>query len=536
MLDGALPRSDDQGNLLRQARESLTRNRNGAHMLPAAIIRETLDAIPTRKDSDIVSSVKAGFTAVGPKTGRIWWDKSVLDNLDDVLSRLDSPRAVLRFYDVTGVDPKSERWNDFFDVDIAIKANGETVNFWAGDRAYIVDLGYIHADGRFLRLARTNLVHLPREGSGAGDDGAEAQTLLKPRQKQVDPEIKPDDAARNWVADRHDHEERDLDTELVVHMVYCSFLREGPRALRRAPRLFRRDPEALRKEFAQRERARERLVSTTFSPVAAPVVLAARLDSVAPASTSRTGAMQSAMLPAVCEKNHSALSVSLVDTTRFDWHESLLRESRRIGAVGVLPNLDNAPVVDVDAENEDSGKLELVRVFDSAGDERDAVSFVPSSVFEAANTLRTDLSSIASFDASTMPESRDEIVSADNDDAENVIESFVARRRERNDNERNNEPVRVFGGSEAKRMAKAGVKITRMALTLEGRMRPGARLKVAGKLVRADEDGRFRLECVLTGKRASIPMRAGASINGEARSLINVEWEKRASRERKKIW
>ncbi len=81
-------------------------------------------------------------------------------------------------------------------------------------------------------------------------------------------------------------------------------------------------------------------------------------------------------------------------------------------------------------------------------------------------------------------------------------------------------------------MAKAGVRITRMALTLEGRMRPGARLKVAGKLVHADAEGRFRLECVLSGRKASIPMRAGVSVGGEARSLINVEWEKRSAREK----
>ncbi len=92
---------------------------------------------------------------------------------------------------------------------------------------------------------------------------------------------------------------------------------------------------------------------------------------------------------------------------------------------------------------------------------------------------------------------------------------------------------RDFGGIESRRMAKAGVRVTRMALTIEGRMRPGARLKVGGKLVYADAAGNFRLECVLTGRRASIPLRAGLSVGGEASSVINVDWEKRAGREKK---
>lgn len=538
MLDGALPRSDDQGNLLRQARESLTKGHGNAHTLPSAIIREALDSIPLNEGQEVLSPVKAGFTAVGPKTGRIWWDKSILDSLDDVLSRLDSPRAVLRFYDITGLDPESERWNDFFDIDIEIKANGQTVNFWAADHAYIVDLGYIHADGRFLRVARTNLVHLPREGDGAADNDINAQTLLKARSKQTDPEIKPDAVARDWAAERLDHEERDLDTELIVHMIYRSFLREGPRALRRAPRLFRRETEVLRKEFTQRQRARERFASTVVSQITAPVVLAARLDPVV--SQSRATA-PSAMLPAVWERRESTLLSSVnLGRERFGWHDLLLRESRRVAETDILPEA-GAPVVHVEAENDEPDRLELVRVFDGANGDHEAASFMPHSVFETAQNLRTDLTSVSAFEPVELLEScDDDDVEGDSNREEDIIQSLVSRRRERSEGESeqngDKQPVRLFGGSEAKRMAKAGVRVTRMALTLEGKMRPGARLKVAGKLVRADADGRFKLECVLTGKRASIPMRAGASIGGEARSLINVEWEKRASRERKKIW
>lgn len=506
MLDGALPRSGDRRNFIRHARETLVKGRIGIDMLPAAILREALDSVSLPGGRDSVSSVKAGLTAVGPKTGRVWWDESVLDNLEDVLARLDQPRAVLRFYDVTGLNPDSGRWNEFFDIDVDIDRHGQTVNFWSDDRAYVVDLGYIHADGRFLSLARTNFVHLPREGRGAADNGETACSLLKPRVRRVDAEVVPDECAREWAAGRRDYEDRDLETELVVHMVYRSFLREGPRALRRAPSLFRRDLEVLRREFARRQRVRER--GSLRAAVEAPAFLVARLDAVREVPFVE----ESDRIPAVAWRSELAVSVEGFTRDSYMWFDGLIDSVRRVDASGAMPVGEDS-VVRVETENEDVDDL-VASV--SAGGR--SASYVSSSVFEAAKNLRESLVE--------MPSLADDL--RDDDDEAEVSEESGRPVVD--------ESLKVFGGSEAKRMAKAGVRITRMALTLEGRMRPGARLKVAGKLVHADADGRFRLECVLTGRRASIPMRAGASIGGEARSLINVEWEKRASREKKKVW
>ncbi|MCL2000462.1 MAG: hypothetical protein FWG74_03425, partial [Planctomycetes bacterium] len=68
-----------------------------------------------------------------------------------------------------------------------------------------------------------------------------------------------------------------------------------------------------------------------------------------------------------------------------------------------------------------------------------------------------------------------------------------------------------------------------------GRMRPGARLKVAGKIVYADAGGNFRLDCAISGGKLAIPLRAGRSIGGEVRGVINIDWEKRAKAKKKAL-
>lgn len=525
MLDGALPKSNDQRNLLRQARESIAKDKSGFDMLPTAILRERLNSVAAAEQS-VAASTKAGLTPVGPKTGRVWWDDSVLDNLDDILSRLDNPRAILRFYDVTGLNPDSGRWHEFFDIDVVISERGKTVNFWAGERSYIVDLGYVYAGDRFLELARTNLVTLPGDCAGLADDGETVRSLLRPRPRQNSPEVVPDDDARAWAMSRLDHEARDWDTELVVHMVYRSFLREGPRALRRSPKLFRRDMDVLRREFALRSQEKERRQVNEIAAQAAarPAVVIARLD--VPRRTKTTCVLSAACLPATVPATREALSAATIHNAgqnvgeNYVWYQDLVASSQRVARTGVLPHVEDA-VVRVETENEveDDDLVSTV-----IGDVHRPRHYTSQSVFEAARSLRRSLAGLPALDA-------------DLEDDVDLSDALVARSPESPEKVgAREEALRMFGGAEAKRMAKAGVRITRMALTLEGRMRPGARLKVAGKLVHADADGCFRLECVLTGRRASIPMRAGASIGGEARSLINVEWEKRASREKKKAW
>ncbi|MCD8349989.1 MAG: DUF4912 domain-containing protein [Planctomycetaceae bacterium] len=501
LLDGTLVEHPSGASFLRQARETLANGKVDHTFLPAPILREALDqlsAIPA-------APAGAGLVPINPTTARVWWDASLVDNLEDVLAQLDQPKAVLRFYDVTGLEPGDGRWHKSFDIDVDLAESGRTVPLWSSDRVYAVDLGYVHADGRFLRLARTNAVRLPREKTGEDDPTAVASSALR-RHDGPDRSIVPDDAARDWAAARHDFPGRDYETELVIHMLYRAFLREGPRALRRAPRLIRRDDAVLVREFASRQHNRHRRLAQP----APSAVLIARLDD----SPARLVASSCRYQPVLAV----ARVVPAVTPDFYAWCEALLQAARGEG-VGIAkrPAALAQPAAVAEA-------TPLVRRIE----EGEAIDMPAEAnpVFAAARTLRDNLEAMhpvmageADLDSELAAFSAEALTIAHSD-------KFAAK----------GSAFTPFGGVEAKRMAKAGVRITRMALTLEGRMRPGARLKVAGRLVHADAQGKFRLECVLTGKRASIPMRAGTSIEGEARSLINVDWEKRATSEKRKVY
>lgn len=504
MLDGALQRGDDRGLLLRQARLSLHRGRVNPNHLPVAILRETLESIAAAPNPKTM----AGVAPVGPRHARVWWDERVTDSLDDVLSHLDDPRLVLRFYDVTGVDPDAGRWHETFDVDVELREAGKTVQFWSSDRTYVVDLGYVHADGRFLRLARTGTVDLPRDGKGEPGAGETALSNLRHAGDKKAPYVKPDAAAKEWAALRPDCEARDWDAELVVHMLYRAFLLEGPRALRRVPALVRRDADVLRREFFQRRR---RAVSKPAR--FAPAFLVSRLDAPSAVGVGPIVTNQ----PVVAARFGLALGALFptLSGDGFAWHRALLHAARVNAAASVAELLRPEPEPKVDErvaaaafepeearpETPAAGLRPHIRV---AGADI-PVSLFATPVFEAAKHLRESLAGFRPFDPTVVPEA-------------------PVRLRQP---EPAPEAAPIFGATEAKRLAKAGVRVSRMSLTLEGRMRPGARLKVAGKLVHADAGGNFRVECVLTGRRTSIPMRAGTSISGEARSLISIDWTKR---------
>ncbi len=517
LLDGPSRRAGERPPLLRRARLSLRKGRVNPDHLSAALLRETLSAVAATPEPKTM----AGAAPVGPRDARIWWDAHILDTLGDVLSHLDDPRLVLRFYDITGMEPGAGRWHETFDIDVDLQAAGKTVHFWKSDRSYAVDLGYVHADGRFLRLARTNTVDLPREGRGKQSAGETARSAIRPPADAKAPYVQPDGAAREWAALRPDDEGRDWDAELVVHMLYRAFLLEGPRALRRAPALTRRSADELFREFSRR-RQRRRLQEEGPAHAAAPALLVRRLDEPhAPRAENGPAAGNPPAGAALCFGLSSLLPAAAREED-FAWHRSLLLAAMSADSAAAAERTlhpEAAPAEPVETERfhpEDaSGETEEVPAVASrgvhirvAGEDIPAALFA-TPVFEAAKHLRESLSGFRPFD-SAVPE--------------------ASPSRERPHAPAAMDASQIFDNAEAKRLAKAGVRISRMSLVLEGRMRHGARLKVAGKLVHTDADGNFRLECILSGRRSAIPMRAGTSISGEARSLISIDWSKRPNR------
>lgn len=74
-------------------------------------------------------------------------------------------RKVLRVYDVTGKDFNGHNANRYFDIDINADANSWYINVGAPDRAWCVDLGVITSSGKFILIARSNIVTTPRDSA-----------------------------------------------------------------------------------------------------------------------------------------------------------------------------------------------------------------------------------------------------------------------------------------------------------------------------------------------------------------------------------
>ena len=72
-------------------------------------------------------------------------------------------QAVLRVYDVTGLEGDVSNANRFFDVGISCDARRWYVNVPEAGRSYVADLGFKFPDGRFFSLLRSNRGPVPTE-------------------------------------------------------------------------------------------------------------------------------------------------------------------------------------------------------------------------------------------------------------------------------------------------------------------------------------------------------------------------------------
>lgn len=273
LLHRPSPPPDNLQRQVQAARLVALRNRTRRSLegdLPASTLRailETLTAVPQPTTS-------AGATAVGPRQARIWWDTGLLAEYDTVREGLKDPQLVLRFYDVTERDASAmEGDHSHFDLTVKWEERGRSVDFWAANRVYVVELGFLDAEGVFVPLARTNAVEIPREARGGVAAISTSRSNLPASPASADA-LQSDAKAQAWIAGRRDHPERDLTAELAVHMVYRAFLAVGPRALQTLPRLLPRDLELLRREFSQRWRRQN-----SGEPATGSGLWLARLDS-----------------------------------------------------------------------------------------------------------------------------------------------------------------------------------------------------------------------------------------------------------------
>ncbi|MCX7698524.1 MAG: DUF4912 domain-containing protein, partial [Candidatus Goldbacteria bacterium] len=70
---------------------------------------------------------------------------------------------VIRIYDVTDIIFDGTNAHKFEDIKVSGDSNNWYINVWAPDRSYFVDLGFKTSDGRFILIARSNVVTTPRD-------------------------------------------------------------------------------------------------------------------------------------------------------------------------------------------------------------------------------------------------------------------------------------------------------------------------------------------------------------------------------------
>ncbi|MDR1536190.1 MAG: DUF4912 domain-containing protein [Planctomycetota bacterium] len=498
LLDGSLSRLSSSSGFVRLARKTLRNARDGAWTQFPGALRETLASIEAKP----LPFTGAGLAAIGPRSARVWWDCLLLEDAGgggsrDVLAGLGKPRPVLRFYDTTGLPPGAGGWNSRFDVDIELAAGGRTVDFWAADRSYRVEVGHLHLDGRFQRLAAANPLRLPREGKGKAGEGVHVRAL-PPREKLAERLVPLIDAeVRKWVGARPDCPERDFQAELAIHALYLGYLREGPRALRGAPKPVRRGREALAGEYRER-RGRESGFSRSSPALPFPSfrLVAERLDgggTVSPRELAHPPAVSPAAKPLAGASVPPPEFLALLRGVRA--HPETARRPggdrgiRGFFASAARPDLPTGEPAR--SRREGAGRdSDLVRFLGAEGGRLERMAESAAPVFAAAAILRRRLAALGMAPAPAKGKP-------------------------------------MPGGREAGLFARAGVRFTGLSLRLEGKIRDGSRLRVAGKPVPTDPEGRFSLECPIAGRRASLPLRAAGPSGPEARGRLEVEWNGR---------
>jgi len=97
-----------------------------------------------------------------------YWDiaQSAIDSARSLMSNEEfrSATVVLRMYEVSLIDFNGHNANYTFDIDVGFHANNWYVNLWNDHCSFIADLGLRAANGKFVRLARSNCVQTPRQG------------------------------------------------------------------------------------------------------------------------------------------------------------------------------------------------------------------------------------------------------------------------------------------------------------------------------------------------------------------------------------
>jgi hypothetical protein len=111
-------------------------------------------------------AARVAVMPVNPRLLHVYWQISQRD-LENIHHIFHEPgakaRPVLRFYDITYILFDGTNAHHVFDVEVDLRTLSWNVALWRGNKSYVVDLGYKSSDGSFYPMARSNVIHVPRE-------------------------------------------------------------------------------------------------------------------------------------------------------------------------------------------------------------------------------------------------------------------------------------------------------------------------------------------------------------------------------------
>ena len=101
-----------------------------------------------------------------------WWLHTYWEARDATYRKLkselggafDSAKKALRVYDVSYINFNGTNAHRFFDIELTREANSWYIDTGGPGRSWCVDFGLKLSDGRFITIARSNIVNTPPEG------------------------------------------------------------------------------------------------------------------------------------------------------------------------------------------------------------------------------------------------------------------------------------------------------------------------------------------------------------------------------------
>lgn len=143
-------------------RETMVEQAKFSHPQINRVTRDYAQELPFQYEKDrIVLQVR------DPRWIHAYWElmHQTLERLKGEFKN-DFYRAkhLLRVYDVSQIIFNGSNAHRFFDIEVGEQANNWYIDTAGPGRSWCVDLGLLLADGRFITIVRSNIVHTPLEG------------------------------------------------------------------------------------------------------------------------------------------------------------------------------------------------------------------------------------------------------------------------------------------------------------------------------------------------------------------------------------